>query len=183
MYYKTSAEPRTHIDGVPVFCAYDELVPIDRLVPNPKNPNKHPAKQIKKLEGIIRSTGWRNNITVSLRSGMIVKGHGRYLAAQKLGASCVPVEYQDYTSEAEEYADMEADNRLAELSQTDKKALAGLLTLIQEDVPLELAGFDAIPLVDDDPIDLDEPAPETEPEEEKATCHCPKCGFVFEVPV
>lgn len=36
-----------------VRCAYDELVPLVKLVPNPRNPNRHPESQIKLLARII----------------------------------------------------------------------------------------------------------------------------------
>ena len=79
---KTDTKPRAYADGIPVYCAYDEIVPIGQLRPNPKNPNKHPQEQIEKLGKIIRGSGWRNQITVSTRSGLIVKGHGRLLSAE-----------------------------------------------------------------------------------------------------
>lgn len=143
MNYKTSAKPREHVDGIPIFCSYDELVQIGQVNPNPKNPNTHPDSQVKLLADIIRANGWRNNITVSRRSGMVVRGHGRLLAAQLLGLTAVPVEYQEYASEGEELADLAADNRLSELSVLDSDALGNLLDLVQEDVPLELAGYSA----------------------------------------
>ena len=103
--YETRATPR-HMtaDGVPVFCAYDAIVPLEELRPNPGNPNHHGTDQIKRLASVIWATGWRNAITVSRQSGMIVKGHGRMEAAQLAGMSEAPVEYQDYDSEAEEWA-------------------------------------------------------------------------------
>lgn len=83
MDYKTEAQPKATAGGVPVFCAHDAIVAIEKLIPNPKNPNTHPDAQIQALGRIIRQTGWRAPITVSKRSGFIVKGHGR-LAAAKL---------------------------------------------------------------------------------------------------
>lgn len=121
---KTTGEPRTYAAGIPVYCTYDEIVPTASLKPNPMNPNKHPQEQIEALGGIIRKTGWRNNITISTRSGMIVKGHGRQLAALLEELEEVPVEYQHYASEADELADLTADNRLAELAETDRTMLA-----------------------------------------------------------
>ena len=121
---KTTGEPRTHAAGIPVYCTYDEIVPTATLKPNPLNPNKHPQEQIEALGGIIRKAGWRNNITISTRSGLIVKGHGRLMAAQLEELAEVPVEYQHYASEAEELADLTADNRLAELAETDRAILA-----------------------------------------------------------
>ena len=83
--YTTAAQPKAYAGGVPVFCAHDAIVPLKDLRPNPKNPNQHPPEQIKLLSSIIRATGWRGPITVSKRSGYIVKGHGRMMAAE-LGA-------------------------------------------------------------------------------------------------
>lgn len=140
--YATAAEPKAWADSVPVFCAHDEIVAIDKLIPNPKNPNTHPDDQIKALAKIIRGTGWRGAITVSKRSGFIVKGHGRLLAAQLNELTEVPVDYQEYASEAEEYADMVADNRLSELSQIDSKLLADLMADVDTgEIPMEMTGY------------------------------------------
>ena len=75
-------EPKAWASGIPVYCAHDAIVKISELRPNPTNPNKHPPEQIKKLGGVIRRNGWRQPITVSTRSSMIVKGHGRLMAAE-----------------------------------------------------------------------------------------------------
>lgn len=140
--YQTQAEPKAMADGVPVFCAHDSIVPLERLVPNPRNPNKHPPEQIRALGAIIRATGWRGSITVSTRSGFIVKGHGRLLAAQLEDLAEAPVDFQNYGSEAEEYADLIADNRLAELSETDSKLLADLMAEVDTGAaPFELTGY------------------------------------------
>lgn len=120
MDYKTEAQPKATAGGVPVFCAHDAIVAIEKLIPNPKNPNTHPDAQIQALGRIIRQTGWRAPITVSKRSGFIVKGHGRLAAAKLEGLTEVPVDYQNYTNEAEEYADLVADNRIAELAEPDE---------------------------------------------------------------
>lgn len=81
--------------GIPIHCAYDELADITTLIPNPRNPNTHPEKQVQLLAKIIKNQGWRAPITVSNRSGFIVRGHGRLLAAQLLGVEQVPVDRQD----------------------------------------------------------------------------------------
>ena len=57
--------------GPPVNCAYDELVP------NPRNPNQHPASQVALLAKVIAHQGWRSHI--------IASGHGRYEAVKVLG--------------------------------------------------------------------------------------------------
>lgn len=122
--YSTTATPKAYAGSVPVFCAHDAIVPLKDLRPNPKNPNQHPPEQIKLLASIIRATGWRAPITVSKRSGLVTKGHGRLMAAQLDDLTDAPVDYQDYASEAEELADLTADNRIAELATTDNKMLA-----------------------------------------------------------
>ena len=126
---------------ISIHCAHDELVDITTLVPNPRNPNRHPDKQIELLAKIIQNQGWRAPITVSTRSGFIVRGHGRLLAAQKLGLAQVPVDRQDYATEAEEWADMIADNRIAELSDLDDEAVSLLLSEFDIDFDRELTGF------------------------------------------
>ena len=142
-------EPKGWASGIPVYCAHDAIVKISELRPNPQNPNKHPPEQIKKLGRVIRS-GWRQPITVSTRSGMIVKGHGRRMAAELEELDEAPVDYQDYESEAAELADLYADNYIAELAETDQELAASLLAGIrQAGAPLELAGsseeeYDAI---------------------------------------
>jgi DNA modification methylase len=128
---------------ISIMCAYDELVDIVKIIPNPKNPNKHPLKQIELLARVIKAQGWRAPITVSTRSGFVVRGHGRLMAAQKLGIQCVPVDYQDYENEAQEWADLIADNRIAELSETDDAFMAELLKEINSDgFGVELTGYD-----------------------------------------
>lgn len=142
MDYKAQAEPKAWADEVPVYCAHDAIVDVATLVPNPKNPNQHPDSQIQLLGRIIRQTGWRQPITVSKRSGFIVKGHGRLAAALLEGVKEVPVDYQNYTTEAEEYADLVADNRIAELAETDSKLLADILADIDTgEIPVELTGY------------------------------------------
>ena len=140
--YKSVAEPRAMIGEIPVFCAYDELLDIGKAVPNPKNPNHHPKAQIDLLSKIIKAQGWRQPITISNRSGLIVKGHGRLQAALQLGADKVPVDFQNYATEAEEIADLTADNRLAELAEMDNTMLADLLADFDTgEMPLELTGY------------------------------------------
>lgn len=140
--YQSEAKPKAQAGGVPVFCAHDAIVPIEKLVPNPKNPNNHPEEQIKLLGRIIKATGWRQPITVSNRSGFIVKGHRRLKAAQMAGLTEAPVDYQEYASEAEEYADLVADNRLAELSEIDNAMLADIFRDIDlDEIPAELTGY------------------------------------------
>jgi len=130
------------IDGVPVFCAFDDLAPIESITPNPRNPNTHPDTQVALLAKIISAQGWRAPITVSNRSGFVTKGHGRLLAARHMGQTSVPIDRQDYADEASEYADMIADNRIAELAEIDASLLKDLILDIDTgDIDIELTGF------------------------------------------
>lgn len=126
-----------------VFCAHTELADTEKLVPNPRNPNRHPESQIKLLAKIIRAQGWRNPIVVSKRSGFVIKGHGRLDAAKLLECEKVPVDFQDYENEAAEWADMLADNRIAELAETDDDELKKLIQELDGQIDLDLTGFDA----------------------------------------
>lgn len=136
-------EPKAMADTVAVYCAHDRIVDTDELIGNPRNPNKHPKEQINALAKIIKRQGWRHPIVVSNRSGFVVKGHGRLLAAKELGAKQVPVDYQDYESEASEYADLMADNKIQEFSELDMKMSADILQDIKDsgDIELEMSAF------------------------------------------
>lgn len=135
--------PKAMAGDIPVYCSHDEIVDIMNVIPNPKNPNTHGERQIEILSQIIKAQGWRKPITVSKRSGFIVAGHGRLQAALLLQSEKVPVDYQDYATEAEEYADLVADNRIAELSEVDHELLDSLLEEIREfeDFNFELTGY------------------------------------------
>ena len=132
--------------GIPVHCAHDELADVTNLIPNPRNPNKHPDKQVAMLAKIIRHQGWRAPIVVSNRSGFIVTGHGRLEAAKLLGVELVPVNRQDFATEADEWAHVIADNRIAELAETDDALLKELLAELDGKIDMDLSGFDAVEL-------------------------------------
>lgn len=124
-------------------CKFSRLAPIAEIIPNPQNPNTHPEQQIELLARIIDFQGWRAPIVISKRSGFVVRGHGRLLAAQRLNLKKVPVDEQDYETEAQEWADLIADNRIAELAEMDR---AGLKDLIEQmdtgEIDLDFTGYD-----------------------------------------
>jgi hypothetical protein len=122
--------------GIEVHCAHSTVLAIEKVTPNPRNPNTHPLEQLSLLGKIIAANGWRSPITVSTRSGFVVKGHGRLLAAQGMGLTEVPVDYQHYGSEALEWSDLIADNKLKDYSEFNG---AELSKLIQE---MNDVGFD-----------------------------------------
>ena len=59
-----------------VYCAHSQMVEIEKVIPNPRNPNKHSEKQIALLSKIIAAQGWRAPITVSTRSERWVLRYG-----------------------------------------------------------------------------------------------------------
>jgi len=67
-----------------------QLVAVDELIPYVRNPKAHPAKQINKIAKLIKEVGFKGAILVD-KNMEIVAGHGRLLAAKKLGLKKVPV--------------------------------------------------------------------------------------------
>lgn len=136
-------------------CAYTELVDVSKLVPNPKNNNKHPKNQIERLAKIIDFQGQRAPVVVSNRSGFIVKGHGRLEAIKLLGWDKCAVDYQDYESEAQEYADMIADNQIATWSEFDNDMLLEELPNLEIDTDmLGMLDMPNINAEDNEPKDI-----------------------------
>jgi len=161
---KKTTKPKGHADGVPVWCSFTRVVPIESVTPNPRNPNEHPDDQVKLLAKIIKGAGWRNPIVVSNQSGFITKGHCRLYAATLLGVSAVPIDEQDYASPDDEYADLLADNRLAELSDRNDAAVAEILADFDPDFDKDLTGFldvDIEALLEG--TDIDPPDPDPDP--------------------
>lgn len=143
MKKQTKKTEKSSLNEPTVYCRYTEMREISTLVENPRNPNKHPQFQLERLAEIIRGNGWRQPVTVSDRSGLIVKGHGRYQAAKLAGFTQIPVEVQHYETEAEEMADLLADNRTAELAEMDNIALVGLYDELAVEEPefLQFTGY------------------------------------------
>ena len=133
---------RGYAGDVPVYCAHDKIVPVAEVKPNPKNPNHHPEEQIELLAKIIKTQGWRAPITVSTRSGLVVRGHGRLIAAKFLGLEFVPIDFQHYKSNDAELADLLADNKIAELAEIDSKMLAEVFKDIDPDaIDIDITGY------------------------------------------
>ena len=89
-----------------------ELVSVDTLIPHPKNMHNHSDEQIERLCRIIEYQGFRTPLTVQRGTNLIVTGHGRLMAAKKLGMEKVPVTYQEFKDEAQLYAHIVADNAI-----------------------------------------------------------------------
>jgi len=171
--------------SIPVHCSHDALVDITEIVANPRNPNKHPDNQVALLAKIIRHQGWRAPVVVSKRSGFVVAGHGRLEAAKLLQVQTVPVNFQEFATEADEWAHVIADNRIAELAETDGAMLKDLLIELDsatQDFDMDLSGFDAGELerVINSYKDPTAPGEFGVVDENIETEHqCPKCGYAF----
>lgn len=129
--------------NIEVRCAFTRMAPIAELKPNPRNPNHHSEHQIKLLAKVIQFQGWRSPVVVSKRSGFVVAGHGRLQAAKLLQLAEVPIDLQEFASEADEMAHLVADNRLSELAEIDDEELAAILKDVEGKVDSELMGFTA----------------------------------------
>lgn len=118
-----------------------KLVDVDSIICNPKNNNIHTKEQIDRLCKLIKNTGFRNPLIVSNKSGFLIAGHGRLEAAKKLGMTQVPVVFQDFKNEADEYAFMTADNAIASWAELDLEKIK-LDTLEFDDLDLEMLGME-----------------------------------------
>jgi ParB-like chromosome segregation protein Spo0J len=111
------------------------------LIPYARNPRTHSENQVAQIAGSIREFGFTNPILVDSNRG-IIAGHGRLLAARKLGLTEVPVIILDHLSETQKRAYIIADNRLALSAGWDEEILAlELLELKEADFGLSLTAF------------------------------------------
>jgi ParB-like chromosome segregation protein Spo0J len=85
---------------------------LGELIPYVRNPRTHSDAQVAQIAGSIREFGWTNPVLVDGANG-IIAGHGRVLAARKLGLERVPVIELAHMSEAQKRAYVLADNQLA----------------------------------------------------------------------
>ena len=118
-----------------------EQWPLDRLLPYAANARTHPAEQVAQIAGSIAEFGFNVPCLVDER-GVLVAGHGRLLAAQRLGLSQVPVIRLDHLTDAQARAYRIADNQIALNSGWDDALLSAEVARLKEDgVDLELLGF------------------------------------------
>jgi len=138
-----------------------KLVEIESITPNPENNNRHSIEQIKRLEKGIKHNGFRVPLIVSNRSGFLISGHGRLQAALNIGMTHVPVVFQDFKNEAEEYQFLTFDNEIARWAELDMQAVHIKLEELQleSDFDIELLGIEKFKIEDekkkeDDSVDL-----------------------------
>jgi ParB-like nuclease domain len=120
-----------------------ELWPIEKLRPYERNPRTHSEAQVDQLAASMVEFGWTNPVLVDEQGG-ILAGHGRLLAARKLGLAEVPVIRFEHLSEAQKRAYLIADNQLALQAGWSEELLAEELAWLRdESFDLDLIGFDA----------------------------------------
>jgi site-specific DNA-methyltransferase (adenine-specific) len=118
-----------------------ELWPIDKITPYARNSRTHSDEQVAQIAASIREWGWTNPILVDEDGGLLC-GHGRLLAARKLGLSQIPTMVAKGWSEAQKKAYVIADNKLALNAGWDLEMLAVELGDLQGfDFDLMLTGF------------------------------------------
>lgn len=115
--------------------------PISKLAPYERNTRTHTGEQIAQIAASIAEFGFVNPILVG-PDGVIIAGHGRLLAARKLGMSSVPVVVLDHLSEAQRRALVIADNKLALNAGWDDELLAAELRALEDlHFDLDVVGF------------------------------------------
>jgi len=118
-----------------------EQWPTAKLVPYARNSRTHSDEQVAQIAASIREWGWTNPILVDEDGGLIA-GHGRLLAARKLGLTQIPTMVAKGWSEAQKKAYVIADNKLALNAGWDLELLAVELGDLQGfDFDLMLTGF------------------------------------------
>ena len=135
---------------------------VDELIPYVNNARTHSDEQVTKIASSIKEFGFNNPILTDGENGVIA-GHGRLLAAKKLGMREVPTIELSGMSDAQKRAYILADNKLALDAGWDEE----LLKIELEDLKLEGVDLDGIGFSEDELDNLlvsEEPSDESEPE-------------------
>ncbi|MBS1941702.1 MAG: site-specific DNA-methyltransferase [Bacteroidetes bacterium] len=120
-----------------------EQWPTVKLLPYARNARTHSDDQVAQIAASIAEFGFTNPILAG-SDGIIVAGHGRLAAAQKLGLEIVPVVVLNHLTPTQRRALVIADNRIAENAGWDEAMLRiELEALMGEGFDLDITGFDA----------------------------------------
>jgi ParB-like chromosome segregation protein Spo0J len=115
---------------------------VTELIPYVNNSRTHSDEQVAQIAASIKEFGWTNPILVDGTNG-IIAGHGRLLAARKLGYKEVPTIQLSDLTETQKKAYIIADNRLALNAGWDNEMLTiELNDLLADGFALEMLGFD-----------------------------------------
>ena len=119
-----------------------ERWPVDKLVPYARNSRTHSDTQVAQIAASIKEWGWTTPVLVS-EDGTLIAGHGRVMAARKLGLEEVPVMVARGWTEAQRRAYVLADNQLALNAGWDMDLLSiEMQDLNADGFDLSLIGFD-----------------------------------------
>ena len=157
-------------------------IDIDLLIPYARNSRTHSDSQVTKIASSIKEFGFLNPVIVDKDNG-IIAGHGRVMAAKKLGLKEVPILLVEHLTEAQKRAYIIADNRLALDAGWDEEMLrVEFAELADDGFNLELTGFELgeITNINLDGESLTNDDDFKEVDIEQMECICPKCGFEFD---
>lgn len=116
---------------------------IEKLIPYARNSRTHSDQQVAQIAASIKEWGFTSAILIDPQGG-IIAGHGRLMAARKLGMKQVPVMIADGWTDAQKRAFVIADNKLAMNAGWDDELLALELGELGElGFDLNLVGFDS----------------------------------------
>ena len=145
-----------------------EMISTEILVPYARNARTHSESQISQIMGSIREFGFLNPIIID-DSNNVLAGHGRLLAAQRLGLKEVPVIRESHLTPIQRKAYILADNKIAENSDWDESMLnIELAALKADNFDFEVMGFNEGDFCEEADIELPVADKEEEKEEEKA---------------
>jgi DNA modification methylase len=114
---------------------------VETLIPYAKNARTHSDEQVAQIAGSIKEFGFNNPVLVD-KENSVIAGHGRLMAARKLGMDKVPVVELEHLTESQRKAYVLADNRIALNSGWDTSMLSLELQDLKDDIDLSLLGFD-----------------------------------------
>jgi len=141
-------------------------VSVEKLRPYEKNAKIHDEDQVRKIADSIQEFGFLNPCLID-KEFRIIAGHGRVMAAKKLGMKKIPCVFVEGLTDAQRRAYILADNRLTELGEWDRELISEELeSLKDEGFDIDLTGFDIDDIIFEETEEtLPEPEPETEPRE------------------
>jgi hypothetical protein len=118
-----------------------ETRPVDRLIPYVRNARTHSDEQVAQIAASIAEFGFVNPVLIGA-DDVVIAGHGRLLAARRLGLAEVPAIVLDHLTEAQRRALIIADNRIAENAGWDEQLLRTELSALRDnEFDLDLLGF------------------------------------------
>jgi DNA modification methylase len=134
-------KPKVHTPRMSKTSPQYSMKAVKDLKANPRNARKHSDEQIDKIAKSLKEFRFINPVIIN-KKGEIIAGHGRVMAAEKLGMEEVPTILADHLTKKQQRAYMLADNRLAELAEWDDDLLTVELTELSQDFDLDDLGFD-----------------------------------------